>query len=163
MKSPPESKSPVFGLIFRLALLIAAVSLAAYIPYKYATQLHAVTGLYAFLFPLSGLLALAGIVVAVRPESACDCGSTMRAGVGVVSVLWMATGVMCVSGLAKGVMHDPMHGSIAAFHMVAQHVFMSLSLVAFAIWPNQMVRWLGRTVPASAAPLPPPVGRERPA
>ena len=31
------------GWLLRAALFLAAASLAAYIPYKYATQLHAVT------------------------------------------------------------------------------------------------------------------------
>ena len=151
MKASGISHSHVLGNVFRGAVFLAAVSLAAYIPYKYATQLHATSGLYAFAFPLSGLLALAGIVVAVRPQTACDCGAPMRAGVGVVSLLWMATGMMCVASLASGVMHDPLLGSIASFHMVAQHVFLSLSLLAFAIWPAQMVRWLGRELPEPAA------------
>ena len=61
------SNSPWAPTAFRIALFAAAASLAAYIPYKYATQLHAIQGLYAFLFPLSAILAAAGIALAVRP------------------------------------------------------------------------------------------------
>ena len=65
---------------FRIALFVAAASLALYIPYKYATELHAISGLYAYLFPLSGVLAVFGMILAVRPQSACDCSTGVRAG-----------------------------------------------------------------------------------
>lgn len=138
------------ALVFRLALFLAALSLAAYIPYKYATQLHAVSGIYAFLFPLSGLLALAGITVAVKPQVACDCGMPVRSGLGALAVLWMVTGMLCVKSLAAGMLNDPLHGSIAMVHMLAQHAFLSLSLLAFALFPQQMARLLGRPTPAQA-------------
>jgi hypothetical protein len=134
---------PAAALIFRAALLLSALGLAAYIPFKYATQLHAFSGIYAFLFPLSGLLALAGIVVAVKPETACSCGMPMRSGIGALSLLWMVTGVLCVKSLAVGVMNDPAQGSIAMIHMLSQHVFLSLSLLSFAFFPERMVRALG--------------------
>ena len=136
----------VSGWLFRAALFAAAASLAAYIPYKDATQLHAVQGLYAFLFPLSALLAAAGMIVATKPGKACDCGVTMRSGVAALSVLWLATGVLCVGSLTNAVIEHPMHGSIATFHMVAQHVFLSLALIAFAWMPNRMAGALGVTV-----------------
>lgn len=151
---------PASAKVFRLAVFLAGLSLAAYIPYKYATQLHAISGMYAFLFPLSGLLALAGIVVACKPETACDCGVPMRAGVGALAVTWMATGLMCVKSLAAGIMDDPLQGTIATFHMAVQHVFLSLSLLAFAFLPERMVRLLGRPVPERPARL---TGHQRPA
>lgn len=147
MNRSPASRFPLPGWIFRAALFLAAASLAAYIPYKYATQLHAVSGMYAFLFPLSGWLALAGMVVAWKPQMACDCGVSMRAGVGALSVLWMATGILCVKSLAADVMSDPLHGSIATLHMLAQHVFLSLGLIAFAVMPERVVTTLGVAVP----------------
>lgn len=132
-----------FGWLLRAALFLAAASLAAYIPYKYATQLHAVTGFYAFLFPLSALLAAAGIFAAVKPDKACDCGVTMRSGVAALSLLWLATGVMCVGSLTEAVIEHPMHGSIATFHMIAQHVFLSLMLLAIALAPQRMAKAMG--------------------
>ncbi len=132
-----------FGWLLRAALFLAAASLAAYIPYKYATQLHAVTGFYAFLFPLSALLAGAGIFAAVKPDKACDCGVTMRSGVAALSLLWLATGVMCVGSLTEAVIEHPMHGSIATFHMIAQHVFLSLMLLAIALAPQRMAKAMG--------------------
>ena len=132
-----------FGWLLRAALFLAAASLAAYIPYKYATQLHAVTGFYAVLFPLSALLAAAGMVVAVKPDKACDCGVPMRSGIAALSLLWLATGVMCVGSLTESVIEHPLHGSIATFHMLAQHVFLSLMLLAVALAPQRMTRAMG--------------------
>jgi hypothetical protein len=143
----------VLGWLFRAALFAAATSLAAYIPYKYATQLHAVSGLYAFLFPLSALLAAAGIVVAVKPDKACDCGVTIRSGVAALSALWLATGVMCVGTLTNAIIEHPLHGSIATFHMLAQHVFLSLALIAFAWTPQRMARALGVDAAPRRRPL----------
>ena len=136
-------RTRVLGGLFRVALFAAAASLAAYIPYKYATQLHAVSGFYAFLFPLSALLAVAGIVLAVKPGKACDCGTTIRSGVAALSVLWLATGAMCVGALTDAVMEHPLHGSIASFHMLVQHVFLSLALIAFTVRPGRMASALG--------------------
>ena len=140
--------------LFRVALFAAAASLAAYIPYKYSTQLHAVSGLYAFLFPLSALLAVAGMIVAIKPAKACDCGATMRTGVAALSGLWLVTGMMCVGTLTQSVLEHPLHGSIATFHMLAQHVFLSLSLIAFAWAPQRMAKSLG----VAPTPRPQPFG-----
>ena len=65
--SANANRNTVIPTIFRVALFAAALSLAAYIPYKYATQLHAITGLYAFLFPLASVLAAAGMLLAMKP------------------------------------------------------------------------------------------------
>ena len=136
--------------IFRGALFATAASLAGYIVFKYATQLHAITGLYAFLFPLSSALAVAGIVLAVRPRTACDCSTGTRAGFGALAVLWLVTGVICVPSLLELTADSPASGTFATFHMVAQHIFLSFSVLAFAFAPRAMVRILG--VPAPGRP-----------
>ncbi|MBA3562568.1 MAG: hypothetical protein H0W33_00870 [Gammaproteobacteria bacterium] len=142
----PENldKHPLIAAIFRIALFAAAASLAAYIPYKYATQLHAISGSYALLFPLSSVLALAGMALAIRPRAACQCGGLVRGGIGALAVLWMATGLLCVGMLTASVLSNPLQGLIAAVHMVAQHVFLSLSLLAFVLMPERVVRALGQ-------------------
>lgn len=137
------SRPPTLGLVFRIALFAAAASLAAYIPYKYATQLHAISGLYAFLFPLSSILAACGIVLALRPGSACACSPSARAGVGVLAGLWLVTGALCVPSLMELVARSPAGGLFATFHMLVQHVFLSLSMIAFAFAPQAMTRRLG--------------------
>ncbi len=144
--APTETWSATLAL--RVALFAVAASLALYIPYKYATHLHAIEGLYALLFPLSGVLALAGIVLAVKPQTGCGCSEPMRAGVGVVAGLWMGTGLLCVPTLAATVQASPLGGMLATFHMLAQHVFLSSVLLAFAIAPSWTARTLGGTAPA---------------
>lgn len=127
----------------RLGLFVIAVSLAAYIPYKYISQLHATEGLYAFMFPLSGILALAGIILAVRPQMACDCSEPVRSGVGILAGLWMITGVMCASSLAAMIAQAPAAGLFATFQMTAQHIVLSGALIAFAFAPQRMARLFG--------------------
>lgn len=134
--------------ILRAGLFLIAFSLALYIPYKYATQLHAITGLYAFLFPLSGLLALAGMVLSVKPQAACDCSGTMRAGGGVLAGLWMATGLMCIPSLTETVRAMPLGGSFAMFHMLTQHVVLPMAILAFAFLPGRTARILGASGPS---------------
>lgn len=152
MNSNRASRSLILGWTFRVALFAAAASLAAYIPFKYATQLHAISGLYALLFPLSAILALAGMVVAWKPKAACDCSMPVRAGVGAVSVLWLVTGLLCVKTLADGIDDHPVRGTFAMFHMVTQHVFLSLGVLAFALMPERMARAAGAgTFPAQGS------------
>ena len=143
---------PVAPAVFRIALFVAAASLAAYIAFKYATQLHAIAGLYAFLFPLSGFLALAGITLAVRPRTACDCSTGMRVGFGVLAGLWLATGLLCVPSLVEMTAASPAGGAFATFHMLVQHVFLTLCVLAFAIAPWKMARWSGIAAGAAARP-----------
>jgi hypothetical protein len=145
--SDSPHKRPLVGWIFRGTLMLAGVTLAIYIPYKYATQLHAISGLYAFLFPMSGLLAMAGIALAWKPTLGCSCGMPLRAGIGSISVLWLCTGLLCVSSLATGVMNDPVQGSIAVVHMVLQHILLTFGLLAFVLFPVRIVEWLGLEVP----------------
>ena len=137
------------GSVFRVALFLAAASLAAYIAYKYATHLHATSGLYAFMFPLSAVLAAVGMILAVNPQKACDCSTPLRAGIASISGLWLATGVMCVGMLTQAIMAHPLSGSMATFQMLAQHVFLSLSLLAFTAVPQRMAKALAR--PATVA------------
>jgi hypothetical protein len=134
--------------ILRTGLFLVAASLAFYIPYKYATQLHAITGFYAFLFPLSGVLALAGMVLAVKPQAACDCSGSMRGGAGIIAAGWMATGLMCIPSLTETVRVMPLGGAFAMFHMLTQHVVLPLAILAFAVSPYRAARVFG----ASAGP-----------
>ncbi len=146
-------RTQILGWLFRVALFAAAASLAVYIPFKYATQLHAVTGFYAFIFPFSALLATAGIVLALKPEIACDCGPTVRSGFAALSVLWLTTGMLCVSALADAVVSHPLSGILATFQMTTQHIFLSLSLMAFAWLPRRMAAALGGSVVSQREPV----------
>lgn len=141
------SRSRAVAGTFRAALFGAAASLAAYVPYKYLTELHAVEGMYAFLFPLAPILAIAGMLLAVRPSSGCDCGVGVRSGVGALGILWLATGMLCTKSLAVGVMAAPLAGLLAAFQMFVQHVFLSLAVLAIAWKPLAMSTWLKASSP----------------
>jgi len=111
--APTETWSATLAL--RVALFAVAASLALYIPYKYVTHLHAIEGLYAFLFPLSGVLALAGIVLAVKPQTGCGCSEPMRAGVGVVAGLWMGTAFSAFRRSPRRFRHLPWAGCSRRF------------------------------------------------
>ncbi len=145
--SPPLDGTAIF---LRVVLFLSAATLALYIPFKYATQLHAITGIYAFLFPLSGLLAIAGITLSVRPQTACDCSTMTRGGAGVLAAGWMMTGLMCISSLTEMVQEVPLGGTVAMVHMLAQHVVLSMAIIAFAIWPRQTAISFGAPMPIPA-------------
>ena len=139
--------SSIGATIFRAALFGAGASLAIYIVYKYATTLHATTGLYAFLFPLSSILAAAGITFAIKPRMSCDCNVAMRSGGGAVALLWMATGAMClphVGNMAPSVLPGVIAG------VTVQHFFLPAAILMFAFAPNWMADKL-RAAPASTA------------
>lgn len=149
MSTQATSLENLVHWLFRAALFASATSLAIYIPFKYATQLNTLVGFYAFLFPLSALLAVTGIVLAIKPALANSNRILIRAAVGAVSVLWIATGLMCVSTLTASVVESPASGLFAVFHMVAQHLFLSLSLITFAIAPRVVLAKLGIAVPVA--------------
>ena len=138
------------AIFLRVILFLSAATLALYIPFKYATQLHAATGIYAFLFPLSGLLAIAGITLSVKPRTACDCSTMTRGGAGVLAVGWMVTGLLCISSLSAMVREMPLGGTIAMVHMLAQHVVLSMAILAFAIWPRRTAILFGAPLPVPA-------------
>jgi len=131
------------AMLFRVALFAVAASLAGYIIFKYATSLHATEGLYALLFPFSSILALVGISFAVKPMTSCDCSVEFRAGVGGLSVAWMATGMNCVSSLANTIAVSPGAGSFAAFQMVSQHILLPMAILGFLYAPGWMLGKLG--------------------
>ena len=146
-------------LVFRVALFAAAATLALYIPFKYATQLNAITGLYAFLFPLSGILALTGMLLALKPRVGCSCGDLdtqtsvmVRSGVGAIAVLWMLNGALCIPTLTAMFEHSAWGATFAVAHMAIQHVFLSSAILLFAFAPFWMARKLGVDLDVATAP-----------
>jgi hypothetical protein len=142
---------PIGALIFRIALFAAAASLAAYIPYKYATQFHAMQGFYAFMFPFSAVLALTGMTLAVKPGAGRSLGVSARAALGSVAVLWLVTGLLCAPSLVAKFPISVLTGSFAVFHMTVQHIFLSAAVFAFAFAPGWMALKLAM-VSSDAAP-----------
>lgn len=139
--------------LFRLALFAAAASLAAYIPYRYAMQSHAAGSLYGWLFPWSSLLAIAGMVFALRPRMACDCGVITRVGLGGLAIGWMAAGMLCTEPLLRAIVNHPAAGLAATFQMSAQHLFLSASVFALVAYPARVTAWLTGQARAGVNPL----------
>lgn len=141
--STPDRKQGFAEVIFKVALLAAAVSLLGYIPYKYLTHPHAIKGLYAFLFPLSSVVAVAAIAFALFPQRMLQLPLSVRAGIGSIATVWIITGLLCVPTLAAQTLTAPAAGLFATFHMIVQHVFLSLSVVALVLAPHFNRAWLG--------------------
>lgn len=136
--------------VFRSVILFAAASLGVYIAYKTATRPHAFTGLYAVLFPLSIIVTLAGLALAVKPAVAFRAPAWTRAAVGVAAAGWLANGILCVPRLAETTLSAPLAGLFATGHMLLQHVVLTLGVAALALAPRAVYRWFGLAVPAEA-------------
>jgi hypothetical protein len=136
-----DQKLSFAQVFFKAALLVSAVSLLAYIPFKYVTQLHAIKGLYAFMLPLSSVVALAGIALALFPKRVLQLPFFVRAGIGSIATIWMITGLLCIPVLVGQSLIAPASGLFATFQMFAQHVFLSLSVVALVLAPHVNRGW----------------------
>lgn len=152
-----ESRASATSVLFRLALGLTALSLWVYIPYRYATRSPRFEGFlgagYATLFPLAAILALAAILVALRP-SLLDRLAGSRAGrwaLGGYGGLWLAMGVMCIPSLTATTAAAPLKGALATIHMSAQHVFLGLVAIG-AAWRPDVVAGVALDRPKAAEP-----------
>lgn len=129
------------ALLLRIVLGLTAVSLLAYVPYRYAVRPPGWEGvlgtLYALLFPIAALLAVAGLAAAVRPSvlrrlrgSGGAREAALRTGIGVYAGLWVLMGLMCVPSLSALAETAPVKGLFSTVHMTAQHVFLGFAAVA---------------------------------
>lgn len=144
--------------LFRVALGVVALSLWAYIPYRYATRPPGVEGVlgtaYTVLFPLAAVLALAALVAAWRPALVERLAARpwLRGALGAYGATWLVMGLMCVPSLQATAAAAPLKGTIATLHMTAQHVFLGLAAVGAAWRPAVAASiLLARPVPADAA------------
>ena len=142
MSETSTSWNPAAPLL-RFVLLASALSLAAYIVYKLATQMHATEGIYYAVFPLSSLLAAAGIMLATQPQTACSCSKMTRFTMGGLAAAWAVTGLVCSPALVEAIGNSPAAGIFATLHMLVQHVLLSGFIIAFALWPRAMAERLG--------------------
>ena len=126
--------------VVRALLLLAGLSLAFYMPWKALTQYDKLTDIYGPWFLQGAVVAVAGTLFAYRPGFAARLPLIMRVAVAVSAVLWMRTGLACTPHLIKTIQASLGPGLFAWFHMLAQHVLLSLGVVAFAAAP----RWLGQ-------------------
>lgn len=129
-------------MLWRIALGATALSLWAYIPYRYATRPPGFEGVlgsaYAALFPVAALFALGALLVAHRPRRLDQVArsSALRWGVGVYGATWLAMGMLCVPSLTATAAVAPLKGAISMIHMTAQHVFLGLAAVGAAWRPE---------------------------
>ena len=133
---------------FRALLFLAGLSLVGYIAYRYSFYQPPDPGtLYGIIFPLSILLAAAGMALAFRPRALArvpgQAGTVLRSAFTAYGGVWMATGLMCTSSLARGAVAAPLGGSIDLLHMLFQHVFLPVAVVALAWAPERVARMLG--------------------
>lgn len=139
----------------RALLFVAGLTLVGYIDYRYSFFQPPDHGtVYGVIFPLSALLALAGMVLAFRPYALArvpgQAGLALRSGITAYGGVWMATGMMCASSLARGAVKAPLGGSVDLLHMLLQHVFLPLGVVALAWAPERVARWTGAPEEAPA-------------
>jgi hypothetical protein len=134
-------------MLFRWVIFLAAASLAGYIPFKYMTQPQAMTGLYGFLFPLSSVLATGGMLFAWRPGLVFRIPFFLRAPVGVIAAGWIGTGLLCIPSLTHSMLTSPFGGLFATFHMLAQHVVLSMALGSLVVAPRATYAHFGLPVP----------------
>lgn len=136
-------------IALRLALVVGGVTLAGYIPFKYATEPHALRGLYGFLFPLSPVLAAAGVALGLKPHLAVRAPVWLRTGLAALAVGWVATGLLCIPSLVSMIRRSPGAGLFALSHMLLQHVALSVGVAALALAPQALHRRFGRLVPGA--------------
>lgn len=137
-------------LMLRVLLFFSAFSLALFIPYKYATQLHAVEGIYAFLFPLSSVLAVGGMIFAIKPQWSHKVPRWLAAGLAALGSVWIATGILCIPSLMKTTLSAPLLGLFATFHMTAQHIFLSGALIFLLLAPRYVYGLFNAPLPEGA-------------
>lgn len=139
----------LLGSALRILTGLAALSLVAYVPYRYATRPPGWEGFlgtgYALLFPLSLLLALGALRVAWRPRTLAgldlEAGSVrtaaLRWGIGIYAGLWVAMGLACLPSLTALAADSPVDGLFSTVHMSAQHVLLGFGAVAAAWRPSE--------------------------
>lgn len=126
--------------ILRALLLLAGVSLVAYMPYKAITQYDALQQIYGPWFLQGGVVAVAALLFFWRPGVAAGTPMVLRLAVGAAALLWLRTGLACTPGLVKQITESIPAGGFAWFHMTAQHIFLSLGVLAFAVAPRAIAR-----------------------
>jgi hypothetical protein len=134
--------------LFRSLLLASGLGLLAYIAYRYSLFNPPDHGsLYGKIFPLSGVLAGLGITLAVRPRLFGRLrGQPKMAGCSALTAFggaWMATGMMCVRSTAAAVVAAPLGGTFDMVHLMSDHLFLPVAVVALAWAPGWVAGRLG--------------------
>lgn len=146
---PPLSDARL-GNFLRAAFAVTAISLLAYVPYRYAARPPGFDGFlgsaYAILFPLATLLALGALWVAWRPavlgrlaSDGSGRSTAARWALGTYAGAWVAMGLMCLPSLTSLAAVSPVKGLFSTVHMTAQHVFLGFAGVV-AAWRPELAR-----------------------
>lgn len=130
-----------FGL--RLALVAAAGSLLAYMPYRYGVRPPVFEGVfgttYAALFPVVGLVALGAVLMAWRPRLLGALERPrwvmLRWVLGLCSGVWMSLGLVHLPWLLALVPASPLSAGLSIGLMAIHHVFLGLAALAVALFP----------------------------
>jgi len=130
---------------FRVLLLLAGVSLVAYMPYKALVHYDKLQDIYGPWFIQGAVVAMAGVLFAVRPGAVLRSPVWMRLGVGLAALLWMRTGLACTPSLLSSIQASLPKGGFAMFHMLTQHVFLSAGVIAMVAAPRFFAEQLGAT------------------
>ncbi len=133
--------------IYRMLMFLAGLSLLGYIPYKMIAQPQTMVGLYGILFPSSSVLALAGVVFALKPALAHRLPLLLSLPTGILAAGWLVTGLECVPTFARAIMTHPLGGLFATAHMSLQHVILSVSLAALVLAPRATYEFFGLAQP----------------
>lgn len=142
-RSSNRSRSIRRWRIVRLLLLIAATSLAVYMPFKAVTSFDRLEYIYGPWFLQGVVVAVAGLIFFWRPAIATRTPLLLRLGVGAAALLWMQTGLACTPSLLESLQASLLKGGFASFHMFAQHVFLSLGVALIMVAPAFFARSLG--------------------
>lgn len=129
--------------VIRALLTLAGLSLVFYMPFKALTQYDRLTDIYGPWFLQGMVVAVAGTLFAYRPGFTARLPLLVRAAVAISAVLWMRTGLACTPHLIKTIQASLGAGLFAWFHMLAQHVFLSLGVVAFSVAPKAIAERMG--------------------
>jgi len=125
--------------IARAVLLLSGLSLAAYMPWKAATQFESLRSIYGPWFLQGAVVAAAGVLLMIRPVTGLRLPLILRLGVGVAAVLWMRTGLLCTPSLIDTITASPAAGLFATFHMFVQHILLSVGVLLVATVPRPMI------------------------
>lgn len=134
--------------LFRALLFLSGLTLVSYVAYRYSLAQPPDHGsLYGKVFPLSLLLALLGMGLAVSPHLLDrvrgHAGMACRGALTAFSGAWMVTGLACTRSLAAGVAEAPLRGTFDLLHMVSGHVYLPLGVVALAWGSARVAQWMG--------------------
>lgn len=143
--------------LLRWALLLAGLSLAAYMPYKAIASADVLEKIYGPWFLQGMVVAVTGVLFIARPSFAARLPLILRMAVFASALLWMRTGLACTPHLLEGLSVSLGPGLFAWFHMLTQHVFLALGVAAIAAAPRPVLRYLGADLPAADAPADAPV------